>query len=638
MAKKAVDTSVLKVKVKPEVEKAAYQWVETQIATALKDRQALEARWQKWVEQYEEILPDKKDFPWENASNISVPLSAIAVETIHSREVNTLLSIHPYIQVRPKKKHVDADSCAQLERFLEQIMVNVISAYDTVAQWLLEKNKMGTGFLKVYWKYEKKKRGKDKFMEFDDAAADVVCIEDLIFPTNAEDIQTCSFLAHRIYPHWNTLKAKESMGIYKDVDKVKKSPRVSTTDPDSGQDMTQLKEGEVENMQRTSPELLQEYLCYEVYFDYDIDNDGFAEPTVMTIHKETRTILRWIYFPYQHGRRPFVRNAYQARVKRIHGKGICEQSEHLQDAINTSFNQAIDNMTIANIKCFKGRRGAKRDIGKAYPGKVFWLDDPSDLQEFSLGDVHQSNFVLHTLLKDYHERRTKVTDYTLGKESSSLKSRATATGTLALLQESGRHFDLVINNSRNALSELAYQLVELYIQYRPEKVFTVDDGEGQFSDVFLPKLDLDNLREDFNFSCTATSLAVNKEIEKQCNLMLLQQLGQIFSQMIQLLSTVMAPQINMPPDLKQFLFGVIRSYYTMAKDLVRSFEKIDVNSYVPDLPEIVQQAYGQGDKVTQFMQQLGGLIGQEGSNPNGTGIGALPGMGAMPGGTGGMEE
>ena len=34
----------------------------------------------------------------------------------------------------------------------------------------------------------------------------------------------------------------------------------------------------------------------------------------------------------------------------------------------------------------------------------------------------------------------------------------------------------------------------------------------------------------------------------------------------------------------------------MAKDLVRSFEKIDVSSYVPDLPQIVSEAYGQGDE------------------------------------------
>ncbi len=641
MARKTDDKITdLKVRVKPEVEKKVLEWVCDQITIALQDRQAEEFRWQKWIRQYEEILPEKKDFPWKNASNISLPVSAIAVETIHSREVNTLLSIHPYMQIRPKKKNVDKESCASLERFLEQIFLNVVDLYDVGAQWLLEKNKMGTSFAKAYWKYEKKKSGRTKegqarFIEIDDVAVDIISLEDLIFPTNAVDLQTCAFVAHRIKPIWNSLKAREKMGIYRNVDRLKDKPDATTVDPDTGSDITNTKEQEVEQKQRTRPEALNEFTCYEVYFDYDIDGDGFAEPTVMTIHKELRVILRWIHFPYNHGRRPFVRNVYQQRVKRIHGKGICEQSEHLSDAINTCFNQSIDNMTIANVKCFKGRRGAKKDVGQIYPGKIFWLDDPTDLEEFQLGEVHQSNFVLHSLLRDYHERRTKVTDYTLGKESGTMKSRATATGTLALLQESGRHFDLVINNSRKAFSELAYQIIELYAQYRPEKVFEVDGGDGKMDSVFLPSIE--NLREDYNFTCTATSMTVNKEIEKQSNLLLLQQLGQIFSQMIQLISTCLAPQVQMPDELKSFVFGVIRSYYTMAKDLVRSFEKIDINNYVPELPDIIKEAYGQGNKVTNFMEQLGGLIGgqQGGGGPTAQGLIPMQGMGNDEGGFGG---
>jgi len=219
-----------------------------------------------------------------------------------------------------------------------------------------------------------------------------------------------------------------------------------------------------------------------------------------------------------------------------------------------------------------------------------------------------------------------------------MKSRATATGTLALLQESGRHFDLVINNSRKALAELAYQVIELYAQYRPEKVFTVDGGDSM-EDVMLPDIDLSNLRETYNFTCAATSLSVNKEIEKQSNLMLLQTLGGIFSQMIQLISTVMAPQVQIPEELKQFVYGVIRSYYTMAQDLVRSFEKIDVTSYLPELPEVVKEAYGQGNKVAEFMQRLGGMVdAQSGAGTSPGGLAEVGGMAAMFGGNTGSNE
>ena len=619
----------------PKSEKDIISHVCDQIDIALQDRAKLQTRWAKWIEQYEEILPEKKDFPWEGASNISLPLSAIAVETIHSREVNTLFSIHPYIQVKAKKKGINPNSVAQIERFLEQTLISVIDLYDVGSQWLLEKNKMGTSFLKPYWCYEKIKVGKSNFQEIDDVKAEVVAIEDLIFPTGTKDLQRAPWVAQRIKPHWNDLKAKEKMGVYSNVDKIKANPNLGENS-DGVKDLTKVKEN-AEDTQRTSPESLQEYTIYEVYLDYDVDGDGFPERTVLTIHKESQTKLRWIYFPYKHGRRPFIRNVYQARVGRIYGKGICEQSEHLSDGINTAFNQTIDNMTIANVKCFKRRRGTE-PVGKIFPGKTFVLDDTTDLVEFSLGEVHQSNFVLHSLLRDYHERRTKVTDYTLGKESASMKSRATATGTLALLQESGRHFDLVINNSRKALSELAYQIIELYAQYRPEKVLAIDGGEG-IEEVMLPDIDISNLRETYSFTCAATSLSVNKEIEKQSNLMLLQTLGGIFSQMIQLISTVMAPQVQIPEELKQFVYGVIRSYYTMAQDLVRSFEKIDVASYLPELPEVVKEAYGQGNQVAEFMQKLGGMVNaQSGIGTSLEGPGQVGGMAAMFSGNQGPNE
>lgn len=622
-----------KVKISQEKEKEVISWLVSQIDTALMDRSQLEGRWIKWINQYEEILPQKKTFPWENASNISVPISPIAVETIHSREVNTLLNIRPYIQVRAKKKDVSQDKPPAIEKFLDQIFINVIDFYRKGSHWFLEKNKMGTGFLKIFWKSEKKKKGKESFVETDEADINIIDIEDLIFPINARGLQSCTFVAHRIRNNWNTLKRKEKLGIYKNVDNIRPLKETTTEDAKSGKDVKGKKE-KVEELERTAPDVVGEYVMYECWFDYDIDDDGYDESLVLTLHKESETNLRFIYHPYNHGRRPFVENKYLERVNRVYGKGICEQSEYLQDAINDVFNRTIDNMTIANIKCFKGRKTARKDIGKIYPGKIFWLDDPTDLEEFLLGEVHSSNFVIHGELRDYHERRTKVTDYTLGRESSLVKSRATATGTLALLQESGRHFDLVINNSRQAMVEVSYQIIELYMQYKPEKLFSVLGKDKQFSDVYLPEVS--NLREEYEFYCSATSLSVNKEIEKQTNLLLLQQLGTLFSQMINLMMMVFSPQMNLPDELKEYVINILKSYHFMAQELVRSFEKIDIDKYIPELPDIIRQAYGQ-DKFANFMNLLGGLFAQERTQTGTPGFGEVGGMGLPSEPTGGAE-
>lgn len=526
-----------------------------------------------------------------------------------------------------------------IEHFYDQISQNVTRLYDNASDWLLEKNKMGTSFIKVYWSYLKHKQPDDSFREENKVCYAVVDLEDMIYPANARDHQTCSFLAQRIRTSYTSLREKQALGIYENVDQIKSYMETSTADKESGKDIKQVKDS-VENIARTSPDALDEYVIYEVYFNYDIDNDGFPEQTVMTLHKESGTVLRWIRHPYTHGKRPFVVNKYMGRVGRIDGKGICEMSEYLQDATNTVFNQTIDNMTLANAKVFKARKGAKEDIPKEgiYPGATVYLDDPmTDLMEFQMGDVKQSNFALANILRDYHERRTKVTDYTLGRESSSLKSRATATGTLALLQESGRHFDLVINNSRIALVELAYQTIELYMQYDPYKIIEVigDDGTWK-ADVFMPE-GIGSLRENYEFYCTATSLTVNKEIEKQTNLIMIQQLGGMFNQMLQLIMMVNNPQVMLPPDVQQFVYGILRSYFNMAQDLVRSFEKIDVQSYLPELPDVVKNSYGINDMQNMLMM-LGGALNGQGAGTGVQGFNQLAGMeGVLPPGSGAAE-
>jgi len=631
----------INVKVKDSVKKEVVDWLTNNIDVALRDRSEREERWMKWIKQYEEILPKTKSFPWKNCSNISVPVTPIAVETIHAREVNTLFAVRPYINVKPKKRKADKNNCFFIENFFDQIQQNVLNLYGVASEWLLEKNKMGTGWIKVYWNYDKKKLPDDTFKVTDDCAIAVVMLEDMIYPANASNHQTCSFLAQRIRTDWTKLKSKGAIGIYKDVDKIKTYMESTTMTKESGKDIPKLKD-EIENISRNDPQSFEEYVIYEVYFDYDIDDDGYSEPTVMTLHKDSGTVLRWIRHPYSHGLRPFVVNKYMMRSGRIEGKGIAEMSEYLQEATNTVFNQTLDNMTLANAKVFKARKQSKDDIPKdgIYPGLTLYLDDPAtDLMEFQMGDVKVSNFNLIQMVRDYHERRTKVTDYSLGRESSSLKSRATATGTLALLQESGRHFDLVINNSRNALVEVAYQVLELYMQYAPDKIIqVVGSSDGQEADAFLP-LGLGNLRENYEFYCTATSLTVNKEIEKQTNLIMIQQLGGLFNQMIQLLMMVNNPQAQLPPDIINFVHGVLRSYFAMAEDLVRSFEKIDISSYLPELPDIVKNAYGQGLSMQDIMSQMGGMMNGQGNSPEMAGYGQSGGMeGLYAPGTGTGEQ
>ena len=593
-----------KVKASEQTKKEIMEWLCTQITTILSDRQELERRWEKWVKQYEEELTPKS-FPWENCANYFMPLTSTAVETVYARQINTIFGVSPIMTVKPKKsifvieneqeKDVSMEEAIKIEQFLQNVAVAEAKWKNKCPEWVLEGDKMGTSFIKPIWHLEeqhyRQKQNKEiikKKRIISHSILEIINIEDILFPINAKDIQTCPIVLQRFYPHWIDLVKKQQLKIYENIEKIKEHWISNTAEEITGIDIRGTRE-RVEKLQRTAPDVLKEYKFYECWFDYEIN--GIIEKLLAVIETQTKTFLRFDYHPFNHERKPFIPFRYMKRTNRVYGIGICQMLESLQDHINTVTNQRVDNATIANVKCFKAKRTLKKELGKVFPSKIFYMDDPAhDLIEFSLGDIHQSFYQEEMIIKDWAERRTKVTEYVMGKESSLMRSRATATGTLALLQESGQSFALLIQDLREQMAELAYQTLELYQQFRSV-------GTYNFEYFALPDVDF---REYFNIYCTATTLSINKDIERQSSVILLQQLSGIFEKILALMVPIVSQQ--MPEELRTYSIKIIQSYYTIARRLLQSFEVIDLANWLPELPDLMTSAY-----TMDTQKQMAGL-------------------------------
>jgi hypothetical protein len=200
---------------------------------------------------------------------------------------------------------------------------------------------------------------------------------------------------------------------------------------------------------------------------------------------------------------------------------------------------------------------------------------------------------------------------------------------MALLQETGMHFDMPLEECRKGMSRLAYITVELYRQFDPQRAGRVanDEGELEFFDVDLSLMPLGDI---LDYDCTATSLSVNKEVQKQANIIFLQTLAELLDRMGAVLQGAISPQVGMMPELQKFLLECVKVYWTIARDIARSFEKTDITQYLPELPAIVKAAYGQNQAEGGMRGGPAGLI--EGS----PGAPGQPGMGALPGGLSGI--
>ena len=74
-----------------EQETRLSNWLLENLEDIEERRTARMTQWRKWRDQYEGKV-QAKDFPWKNASNVHVPLTAIDTDAIHANMMNRIFS------------------------------------------------------------------------------------------------------------------------------------------------------------------------------------------------------------------------------------------------------------------------------------------------------------------------------------------------------------------------------------------------------------------------------------------------------------------------------------------------------------------------------------------------------------------
>jgi len=588
-----------------------------EIQNAKDERQGMEDYWSKWKIIYEAKPKRKrKNFPWINASNMVFPLAAIHSENLFARLYGTIMRAKPIFSARP----LSSDwirNCRPVEDFLDYTSVKELRLPPIGMEWIFEAVKMGTGIVKLVWeqipqkKYFKDNKGRTVFRIIEKSAPVLYfCpIQSIIVPSDSYDIQNSRWIDHVTYKSPMSLRHLEEADIYRNVDKV-----ISWLGkPD---DITE------EQMEREGINVntYQGIHVHEVWANIDIDNDGLPEGVVFTIHKDSRTCLRAAPNGFHHQDYPFHRIRFFPQENRFYGIGICAMSEQLQEGITTALNQWIDNATAANTRVWKAKKNAGIKINeRIYPSKVLFMENPrEDLMGEQLGDVYGSGVLLVNLLKSIAEQRTGVTDYYQGRESQIAGSRATATSTLALIRQSNLKTDLTLTDIGIGLSGLATQQLQLYQQYYPEgrSYFVMGPQAEYVEQVFsIPQ---DYIPEKIAIELTASSVSVNREIERQFMLQLIPVVNNYYGQLVYGLTQAKSPQA--PPGIQEFIGKMAKGGSELMSRLVELFVK-DPETFIPSMEEIDQ--YLSANKIGGAENVAGGQ-GFIGEAPREPGMEGLP--------------
>lgn len=530
-------------------------WLTTEIDNAIEEKEEIVEDWKSWQKQYWAQPASKvKNFPFQRAANIVVPLTAIAVEAVQARLMNTIWSVEPFWSIRPRTKRW-IEAAKPTEEWLQSEVedCNSLDAYRFCSDTLMELCKLGTGIGKSgYTKIVKKSLrpnpagGKDDpyyTVVSNGATLEYVACANFLIRAGEQDPQTAAWCGEEHAFTWGQMKGMSQSGrmIQEAVEKIRHWQESNDVQQSgSGADY----EEQVEKLDKFEPKWDERFRVQEIWCSFDVDGvDGEDEEIVVDFHKASGTILSIHHNWYADLHRPYRGVQYVTVEGRFWGLGIGKQNEQFQDIITTIKRQALDNATLANMRMLavKKQSGISPDE-PIFPGKLWFLDDPSkDVRELEMSEIYQSSYANEQTIQAYSDKRTGVNETLLGLPQQG--TPGTATGDLARIAEGNKRFDLVLRNIRRWLGLLGQDVLSNYQQYGDQKRhWLVKEEEGGWVERIL-SMPQELVRKGAIIELSATSSIVNRQVEQQQWMSLFQVISTYYERIIQLSSLFQDPKL-----------------------------------------------------------------------------------------------
>lgn len=595
-------------------------WLVDEIERAKNQRSTFDAKLIKWQNQYEAI-PNaaKKNWPWAGASNLVVPITASHVDAVLARMMNVIFGTDQLWVAKPRSaKWVEVAN--PIEDWLNWL-ANQMNMYKVCQDWFLGMVKFGTGILKNPWEkiirrvvYRDANGAlvEEDILKYDGPRPQAVPLFDFYVSQDAyttKDIQLCEWIAHRTTMTKKQLMERQYSLIYKDVEKVLGYKRGAPTDmEDAGASQMGVQLGD-----------LNDYEIWEVWCSYDLKGDGKLAELLVDVHLDTKTALRAVYNPYRHQERPFHLIRYMPRDNMLFGIGICQMLEDVQEEVSTIHNLRLDNATISNSKVYKRLRSSAIEEMEVYPGAFIDVDTMEDFMPVDMGVEHSTLLQEELHTNSLGERRTGVSDYTVGRESAAIGSRATATSTLALIKEGNKRFQMTENDTRKALADIAHQDIMMHQQFSPNnpimyEIFSPTEQMWVQKFFALPP---EYSRANVIIDAKALSETSNKDVDKQTYLALMEVMQKYYMGTFQAFQIALAP--DAPPPMKQLAAQGASAAAKLWQRVLEAFDIRDPDTFVPNINDMLM--------LGAALEQMGGMSGAMGAG-QGPGVGGLqPAMG-----------
>jgi len=454
------------------------------------------SQWEKRVEEAMKLalqVSETKSFPWPNASNIKFPLVTMAALQFHSRAYPALVPSDNLIKIDTEVEHIQ-DPAQQAMVMAKNKRVEKHMSYQILTEddnWESEMDKVlitvpivGCAFKKTYWDFNE-----------DHPISENVLAKDFVVSYWTKNLKDCTRQSHVLYLSVNDVLSRQRRGIWSDID-LHPVHTILGDDLSLAQDKAQGTN--VPNQDPSTP-----YEFIEQHRWEDLDGDGFKEPYVITVHRESRKVVRIVANYFERS----IKKNSQGEILNIKPESYFTKYSFipspdggfydigfgillgpLNESINTIINQLVDAGTMANTAGGFLSRGIKVRGGNYNFAPLEWKHVDSTGEDLAKGivplPVREPNQVLFTLLGtlvNYGERIIGATDIMVG-ENVGQNTPAATSRTMA--EQGNKVFAGIFKRIYRSLSEEVkkiYRLNQLYLAQEVEYAngnITSEDYQG----------------------------------------------------------------------------------------------------------------------------------------------------------------
>jgi len=432
---------------------------------------------------------EHKTFPWDGASNVKFPLLTIASIQFAARAYPALVSSVEPVKCRTNGSDQDGQKLERAVRVGRHMSYQILEEDE---DWEEQHDKMlmalpiiGTAFKKSYYNGHHNE-------------SNYISANDLVVGYYTKSLESARRITHVIPLFKNEYIERVRREIYNDID---------LGEPQKGTDVTKDAENEAHGLidDDTDPP----HIFLEQHRYLDLDGDGYEEPYIVTVHRDTQKVVRIVnrfgkveekdgkiisikprQFFTKYGFIPSPDGGF-------YDIGFGTLLSPLNESVNSVINQLIDAGTLSNLQGgFLGRGiRIKGGANRFRPGEWKSVDNyGDDLRRgvFPMPVREPSNvlFQLLGMLVQYGERLSSSTDMMTGVNPGQNQA---ATTTQAVVEQGMKVFNGIFKRVHRSMGKEFKKLYVLnrenlkpylYFEWLDEKgMVNLSDYEGDENDI-----------------------------------------------------------------------------------------------------------------------------------------------------------